>query len=231
MVTNLLLGVFLSSFTFAGQGQQGNGTQPLEVTVPIFNNASCPIMGKPVSTPLFTDTEKGRIYICCKKCVSKIQADVAKAHQTAYPVVKKAGNTICPVSGDKIEKDSPTVTVQGYEVSVCCDDCIKEVQTNTQIMLTKATDPKVVDIDNKICPITEKPVAKNAFCLIGKELVRLSSPECVEAVKKDPKKALEKAKELKAKEGKKSEPKKDGHDHDGHDHGGHEKDKKGGGNE
>lgn len=226
MITHLLVGLLSSFLSFSSADPQANATTAPEVTVPIFNNETCPIMGKPVSTPLFAETEKGRIYICCKKCISKIQADVPKAYQTAYPVTKKAGNAVCPVTGDKIEKDSPSVIVQGYEVSVCCEDCIKEVQTNTQIMLTKATDPKVVDIDNKICPITDKPVAKNAFCLIGKDLVRLSSPECVEAVKKDPKKALDKAKELKAREAKKSEPKKDGHDH-----GGHEKEKKGGENE
>lgn len=214
MIFNLAFGVLSSVLVFSAEGAQASAPQDPEVSVPPFNNVTCPIMGKPVSTPLFTDTEKGRIYVCCKKCYSKIHADVAKAHQTAYPVVKKAENATCPVTGDKIEKNSPTVTVQGYEIAICCEECIREVQTNTQVVLAKATDPKVVDIGNKTCPITEKPVAKNAFALIGKDLVRLSSPECVDEVKKSPKKALEKAKELKSKEGKEN-PKKDGGDRGG----------------
>ncbi len=223
MFTNLAVVSFVL-FSFGTPSFQQEAGSSYEVTVPVFPNATCPIMGKPASNPLFADTDRGRIYICCKKCVSKIQADVEKAHKTAYPVIQKAGNATCPVTGEKIEKDSPTVVLQGYEISVCCEDCVQEVKTNSQIALVKATDSKVTDIENEICPITEKPVTQNAFCLIGKDLIHLSSTECVEQVKKDPKKALEKAKELKAKQGTKSESKKKEHKHD--EHGKEEKDHK-----
>ena len=60
------------------------------VSVPIFPNPSCPIMGKPISTKLFTDTEMGRIYVCCKSCFKDVLADVPIAYRTAYPTDKKS---------------------------------------------------------------------------------------------------------------------------------------------
>jgi len=170
----------------------------LEVSVPAFPNGTCPIMGKKVSEKLFVDTDRGRIYMCCKACTKKILGDVPKAHATAYPVVKKLDPGDCPITGDKVKKDAERVVIQGYSIPVCCEECITEVRENSQIVLAQATNPKNVDIENATCPITGKAVEKNAFCLIGDSLVRLSSPECVEEVKKDPAKVLEKAKTLKA---------------------------------
>lgn len=204
-------------------------TQSLAVTVPAFPNATCPIMGKPVSGKLFVDTEKGRIYMCCKSCTKKIREDVAKAHQTAYPVTKKVELAACPITGDKLEKDAQTVVIQGYEIPVCCDECVAKVQENAQVILARVTNPKVVDLDNKTCPVTGKPVEKNAFALIGDTLVRLSSPECVAEVRKDAAKILEKATAMKA-EAAKPHGHGDGHDHNhggtGKPSGGHEHGKK-----
>jgi hypothetical protein len=52
-----------------------------------------------------------------------------------------------------------------------------------------------VDVGNAACPVTGTPVADNAFCLVGAELIRLSSPAAVAEVRKDPAKALRTAKE------------------------------------
>ena len=172
------------------------------VTVPTFANTPCPIMGKKASLKLFVDTPKGRLYMCCVKCAKEIRNDPDRAHAAAYPKVQKTTNTICPVLGEKIpEKDSPTVVLQGYEIPLCCENCVEEARTNSQITIVKATNPKVRDVGNKVCPVTGKAVVPNAFALIGDDLVRLSSPECVEAVKKDPAAVLRKAKEMAAGEG------------------------------
>lgn len=64
-----------------------------------------------------------------------------------------------------------------------------------QVVLAKALDPAVRDVGNVSCPITGKPVAANAYCLVGKDLVRLSGAECVDEVRKDPARALAKARE------------------------------------
>jgi len=166
----------------------------LEVTVPISPNSTCPIMGKAISSKLFVDTEMGRIYMCCKSCTKKILSDVPKAHQTAYPVTKKLDLAACPITGKPIGKESPLVVIQGYVIPVCSEVCVKEVQENAQVVLAKATNPKVSDLGNMTCPISNEPIAKNAFCLIGDTLVHLSSPTCLTEVKKDPAGTLEKAK-------------------------------------
>lgn len=168
----------------------------LEVTVPTFANATCPIMGKPISEKLYVETELGRIYVCCKACNEPILEDVGKAAQAAYPVIKRATNTVCPIMGDAIGRDSPTVTRQGIEIPVCCDECIAEVKMNDQIVLAKLANPTLIDLKNTVCPVTGEPIAANTFCVIGNHLVHLSATECIDRVKKDPAGVLEKAKSL-----------------------------------
>lgn len=170
------------------------------VDVPVFPNATCPIMGKRASTKLFVDTPKGRIYMCCVRCAAEIRKGPDRAHAAAYPRIQRAANTTCPVTGEAIpEKDAPTVVLQGYEIPLCCKDCVEEARKESQITLVKATNGKVRDIGNRTCPVTGKEVAPNAFALVGDDLIRLSSPECVESVRKDPAAALKKAKEIAAK--------------------------------
>lgn len=170
------------------------------VTVPTFENGTCPIMGKPSSRALFTETEKGRIYVCCPPCIAKIKADPERAYQAAYPVPKMAGNTVCPVTGETLGPNAVTVVLQGYEVGLVGPTCVPKARANAQVVLVKVLVPRVVDVGNLTCPVTGEAVADNAFCLVGDDLVRLSSPKCVADVKKDPVKALEAAKAIAARQ-------------------------------
>src|SRR5262245_40431258 len=170
------------------------------VSVPTFENATCPIMGKPSSKALFTDTDFGRVYVCCPPCVKKIQADAERAAKAAYPVVKKAGNTVDPVTGATIGDKPVLLTLQGYEIALASEDSVKPARANSQIVLVKATRPDVVDVGNHTDPITGKPVVDNAFVLIDKDLVHLSAPSVVESVRLDPEKARKAAKEIAARE-------------------------------
>lgn len=172
----------------------------LQVEVPTFPNANCPIMGKKVSMPLFVDTEAGRFYVCCKACFKKILADVPAAIKTGYPTTSEAGNKVCPVSGEPIGEDAVPVTLQGHSFQVCCVACVEEVRRNSQLTLTKLLREGIVDVGNATCPVTGEPVAANAFVLIGRSLVRLSSPKVVEAVQKDPAAVLQKATEISKKQ-------------------------------
>jgi hypothetical protein len=217
--------VLLVAVVFAGAGAQADdppapGANAPAVTVPTFANTTCPIMGKKASMKLFVDTPKGRIYMCCVKCAKEIRKDPDRAHAAAYPRIQKATNALCPVTLEAIpEKDAPVVVLQGYEIPLCCEECVEEARKNSQITLVKATNPKARDIGNLACPVTGKPVAPNAFALIGDDIVRLSSAECVETVKKDPAATLKKAKELAASGAKGEEGK--GRGEGGDDHGGH----------
>lgn len=182
--------------------------QAPKVDVPTFANATCPIMGKKVSMPLFVDTELGRFYVCCKPCYKKIQADVPAAHKTAYPVVQDVPNTVCPVSGEPIGEDAVAVTLQGHRFKVCCAGCVDAARQHSQVTLVKATRPAVADVGNSTCPVTGDPVAKNAFVLVGDALVHLASPAAADAVAKDPAAMLAKAQAIA-----KAEPQKKKHVH------------------
>lgn len=166
------------------------------VTVPVYPNPTCPIMGKPISEALYTEVEEGRIYLCCAPCAKKVRKDPTRAYAAAYPATKPAGNKVCPITGEPVKAGGPTVLIQGISIAVSSETCIQAVRANTQVALAKAMDPLVEDVRNVTCPVTGDAVASNAFCLIDKALVRLSSAACVEEVRKDPAAALAKAKKL-----------------------------------
>lgn len=185
-------------------GQEKQAPVPPKATptiaTPIYPNASCPIMGKPVSTKLFAETEKGRIYICCKSCVKDILDDVPVAYRTAFPTDKKTENKICPLTGGEITKDSPTVALQGFQFFVRRQEDVPKARENSQIVLAKLNDPKLVDLANKTCPVTGEPTVKNTFVVIDGTIVRLSSAKLLDEIANDPFKVLSKAKEIAAKE-------------------------------
>jgi len=166
------------------------------VEVPAFPNATCPIMGKKASIPLFVDTELGRFHVCCKPCFKKVLADVPKAHQTAYPVVEARKNTTCPVSGRPIGDQAAAVTLQGYRFAVCCKECVPKAQQHSQTTLVKLTRADVVDVGNATCPVSGEPVVANAIVLVDGALIHLASHKHADAVKQAPASMLSKAREL-----------------------------------
>jgi hypothetical protein len=210
--TSLILVLALTtvvSFAAAQDSRPVAGGGP-KVTVPTFHNEVCPAMGKPVKTNLFVDTPNGRVYVCCKVCLKKVEGDPEAMYKKAYATTKSANNKTCPVTGEPVDAKSPKVTVQGQEIALCCKDCEKPLRANAQIYLAKLANPKINDLGNKVDPISGKPCVDNAFCLIGDDLVHLSCCESVDEVQKDPKKALEKAKEGKTADGAKEGEKKGG---------------------
>ena len=173
-----------------------SGSTPARVDVPTFPNATCPIMGKKVSMPLFVDTNLGRFYVCCKPCIKKVLADVPTAHKTAYPTVKEWKNGTCPVSGAAVGDEAIVITLQGHRFSLCCSACADRARSDSQLTLTKITREDLVDVGNTTCPLTGKPVVANAIARIGESLVHLSSPALVEEVAKAPDATLAKAREI-----------------------------------
>jgi hypothetical protein len=133
-------------------------------------------MGKKVSLPLFVDTELGRIWVCCKPCFKKILANVPAAHQTAYPVVVDANNTTCPMTGTALGEPAVTLTLQSQRFRVCCSECATQARANSQLVLAKLAQPKLV--------------------VVGDQIVHLADSKAVEVVKQTPRELLQKAIEL-----------------------------------
>ncbi|MBL8860608.1 MAG: hypothetical protein JNK02_01230 [Planctomycetes bacterium] len=171
------------------------------VSIPAFPNSTCPVMGKAISTKLYTDTKYGRIYICCKACVKDIQADVEFAYRTAYPETQRVENEVCPVTGRTIEPEKATrVELQGRDFRVADKAAAAIALEDAQVTLTRLANPKLVDVRNGKCPILAEPVAKNVIGVIDGHIVRFGSQKAIEEARKDSKKALAKALEIRAAE-------------------------------
>lgn len=169
------------------------GAEDLTVTVPVYKNTTCPIMGKPASDRLFVDVDGGRIYICCMPCVKKIKADPAKALAAAYPVARAVGNTVCPVTDKALPAGHPFVKLQGFKIGVFDKAAQTKAAKQVQLTLVKAMNKGVVDVKNPTCPISGGAVGTEYLCLIGKNIVHLSSMRVISKVRKAPADALAKA--------------------------------------
>jgi hypothetical protein len=204
MKTLLLAAAAVGALVVSGPARADEPAKPAPpppvVSVPTYANASCPIMGKPASKVLYTDTDWGRVYVCCAPCMKKIQQDPQRAAQAAYPVVKKAGNVLDPVTNQPVGDKPYLIVLQGWEIALSSEDNAKTARADSQITLAKALDPAVVEVGNHTDPLTGRPVVANAFVLLDKNLVRLSGPDGVAEVKKDPQKALDAARKIAAKE-------------------------------
>lgn len=169
------------------------------VRIPVHANASCPIMGKPISERLFAETVHGRIYICCKSCVKDILADVETAYAAAFPRDEVHANKRCPVTGAEIGKDAVRVRLQGHEFAVRDAAAAELARKESQRTLARLLEPALDDLANTTCPVTGQPIVPNALVVIDGHLIRLSSPKLIEQIEKDPDPVLEKALELRGK--------------------------------
>ncbi len=159
-------------------------------------NATCPIMGKPVSSELFVDTSMGRFFVCCKPCIKKILDDVDAAHRTAYAESTVHDNKTCPVMGEPIIDTDLRVTLQGHDFGICCVDCFDRAAADHQVTLARLHNPKLRDGKNTVCPITGDAVVPHAFVVLDGVIVRLSSMECVDAARAQPQAVLARVAEL-----------------------------------
>lgn len=200
----LLLSIALAAPALALPFQQPAAEDPPpppRVRVPIYPNVACPIMAKPISTRLFVDTELGRFWVCCKGCDEDILAHVEDAHRTAYPVVKRVDNKICPVSGEPIPKeDAPRLVLQGFDFALCCKACIPKARADSQVVLARLNEPQLVDLGNRTCPVSGEPVDPRTFVVIDATIVRLAQPRSVAAVEERPDAILAKARQIRAQE-------------------------------
>jgi len=166
------------------------------VEVPIWPNATCPIMGKKVSLPLFVDSELGRFYVCCKPCFKKILANVDAAYRTAFPVVQELQNSTCPVTGKPIGEQPITMQLQGYSFRICSEACRITAIADAQVVLARLLHANLREVGNRTCPVTGLPVQPNHFVLVDDHLIRLADASQVAAVEKAPALMLAKAQEL-----------------------------------
>ena len=106
-----------ASFVLAA-GDDAAGT--IKVT-----NKRCPVMNDDASVKYRTEYEGQYVYFCCSGCVDMFKADpkaaIAKMSDEDRAAIQK--NTVCPVSGEKIEKFDVRSEYEGKFVYFCCEHC------------------------------------------------------------------------------------------------------------
>jgi len=153
-------------------------------------------MGKSISLALFTDTDQGRIWLCCKGCIAEVQADPALAYKTAYPTEQRVETERCIVTGKAYQKDSPWIVLQGKRFRVFDVAAADVARRESQLVVARLVEPALIDVANPTCPIDDKPVAANAIVGIDGKIVRLSSPKHARNAVEEPAKTLARALEL-----------------------------------
>lgn len=166
--------------------------KPVATKRPFYGNATCPVSGEKVDPAVFLEKEGERVYFCCKNCQGKSAADVAAAYDKAYPADKAvdAKNTSCPVMGETLEPDAKKVTVQGHTVGICCPGCDKKMRKAANHYLAMASDPKLIELKNKKCPVSGNDVNKNSTLIVDGVLIDFCCDKCVAATEKDAAKVL-----------------------------------------
>jgi hypothetical protein len=196
MLRSVLAVLVLTGVVAAQANKPAGDTKPsgaaAEVSVPAYGNATCPLMSRPVKPDMFVETPHGRVWVCCKNCLAKGKKDPEGTYAKAYPTAQKIGNKTDPISGKPV-KEGVTAVYQGYEINLEDAKHAKAVVANGDIYVTLLTKPEIKDVNNTKDPTNDKAVTDNHFVVVGTSLIRLSSAESAEAVKKDPAKAIEKA--------------------------------------
>jgi hypothetical protein len=174
---------------------------PPRVRVPIYPNQACPIMGKPVSMRLTVDTDLGRIWVCCKGCDEEVLLHLEDAHRTAYPVVKKVENAICPVSRKPVpEEEAPRMVLQAFDFQLCCPVCIPKAREDSQVVLARLNEPALEELGNRSCPLTGEAVDLRSFAVIDGIIVRLASSRLLPEVEALPDEVLKRARAIRERE-------------------------------
>lgn len=92
---------------------------------------TCPVMGGAVDRDLYVEKDGRRIYLCCKGCIGKVEADFDKYAKK----IEARGETVahvqanCPVMGGPVDKGL-YVDQGGKRIYVCCKGCLKPVREN-----------------------------------------------------------------------------------------------------
>ncbi len=119
----LLLGVASMLVASAIVAEEGSDTKEKKA------EALCPVAGKAIDKSISIEYGGGKVFLCCKGCVSKFKADTAKygtAANLQLAVTEQVAQTGCPLTGKKCNPKQ-TLKVAGLTVALCCGGCKAKV--------------------------------------------------------------------------------------------------------
>lgn len=135
MLTALLL-VFAANF--AVRADETDQKQAEKQPVELKPQTVCPVMGGVINKKIYTDIQGQRVYHCCPGCAETFKADPDKFFKKAAAEGVQFENiqTVCPVSGEPINKDVSTY-YEGRTVYFCCQNCVEPFEKDPQAYLSK----------------------------------------------------------------------------------------------
>ena len=155
----------------------------------------CFIMGSPIHFNVKADTEQGPVYFCCAGCIAPFQKDMAKyskeveAQRAAIAKLPKV-QTGCPISGQAISKDSPTVDHNGSKVAFCCAGCKGKFEADPSKYQSKVAASFTYQTK---CPISGQPIDPSASVeLVNGAKVYACCGTCAGKIKAEPSKYAKK---------------------------------------
>ncbi len=106
------------------------GFQQVESDKIDLSKITCPMMGEEVSADYAAEYMGGKVFFCCKNCVTAFQKEPAKYEVVANAQLVATGQyrqTACPFSGGAIAEGTG-VKVGDQEVGFCCGNCKAKVE-------------------------------------------------------------------------------------------------------
>ncbi|MHC5049508.1 MAG: hypothetical protein ACYTGK_02725 [Planctomycetota bacterium] len=165
-------------------------------------NLTCPIGGKEVDDDTTLDWGGVRVHFCCPGCEKKFKKNPAKALAKLDVTVKKKkgkpqvdlANAKCPIMGGKT-KESVFSVHGNVRVRHCCPGCGSRTAKEPEkafAAIGYEYIPSVVDLRNKSCPSSGKPVVDKNEADHDGIRVHFCSSHCAEMFEKDPAAAFKK---------------------------------------
>ena len=162
-----------------------------------LKNKNCPIGGRKVDGETYVDWSGIRVHFCCPGCDKKFQKHPAKAlKKLGLEVVKgKKGRKIVDLANAKCPGMGGTAKAKafgdhgGVRIRYCCPMCDKGVRKNPGAAFRRlgyAYIPAVVDLRNRNCPTSGKPVDGETFVDHDGIRVHFCCPGCEKGFLKNP---------------------------------------------
>lgn len=128
----------------------------------------CPVTGEPANLALSVPTDDGPVFICCKGCARKLQAEPEKyaaavAEQREALAARPKVQVTCPVSGEPAD---PKVGIdhEGTEVHFCCAGCVDKYKADPGKYKSALANSYTYQTR---CPVTEEPIDPSAFTTLA----------------------------------------------------------------
>ncbi len=149
--------------------------------------ALCPVSGEPVDKKVFTESDAGRVYFCCKGCIGKYKADpdkyAAKVFQQQGIIGPPRVQVACPVDGKPVDKEI-SVEHGDHAVQFCSEPCRER--------FTKAPDQYMKNFYHAFttqtrCPVMDDPINPAMYVdLAPHQRVYVCCKKCVGKFQKNP---------------------------------------------